>query len=151
MSLNKIILSIILGLSFHSTIMSMENEINEQINLINRFVNPIICHETKDIEPLTVWLVQKRNNLHYAAWNSLLNDLTTKITLSESIWKWEVLYKREIDIVINTTIRNLQPNQGNPLELAQQIKDAVYKVALDYAASHSFSEKHMPDHLIKQS
>ncbi len=72
-------------MSFHGAAISMENEINEQINLINSFTKDVIAHNAKDIEPLGIWLTQKRNDIHDDAnWNNLINDLLGKITLEDN-------------------------------------------------------------------
>lgn len=139
MTLNKVILSVALGMSFHGAAISMENEINEQINLINSFTKDVIAHNAKDIEPLGIWLTQKRNDIHDDAnWNNLINDLLGKITLEDNELAWQDNSNPAISSVIAEIARNLQPGQDCSQELATRAKEAVKEATLEYIKAHDF-------------
>lgn len=142
MSLNKALLSIALGISFHGAIIGMEDEISEQINLINRFTADIAGYDGEDIKPLGHWLTQTRNDIHDDInWNSLINDLIGKITLNDNDHVWQSYSKPAISAVISEIARSLQPGQDCSRELAIRAKAAVTKAVQECILAHDFKLK----------
>lgn len=140
MLFNKLIISIALCVSFHSAIISMENEINEQIKRINQFTEDIMP-SMQDIKPLGHWLTQKRNISSYATWDNLINTLISKIIFKNGDQRWQSKSKPAIKIVIQEIARYLQPGEDCSHELAIRATKAVEEAVEEYMKLHVFRVK----------
>jgi len=146
MSLNKIILSIVLSISFHGTVMSMENqserekqlevsakEMSHRIFLFSRD----FTHNTEHMELLGRWLTVQRTAISETnKWNTLVNHVTDSVTFCKCI-----CLKHKTTAAVRDAVKkiaqDLQPGQHCSQLLINRAQEAVM------IAEHEWKEEQL--------
>ena len=138
MSLNKIILSIALGMLFHGAIICMENQDNlekesviSMAGCISDFVRES-AHNPKHIELLGYWLTMQRNAISEAdKWNNLIKNLTGNVMYCRChCLENKTTYA--VSNVVEEVAQGLQPGQDCSQLLVYRAQEAVTVTACEW-------------------